>query len=178
MPERQHLKVERRTVENLAFYDKSGAMAFPPPEGRRSRMVFADWGAAPPERPLTALPEMFQPLARPIGRGDRDNPAGLEDARELLRHHRRILDMLDDLVRGDEVEDRIRERQALQRRLIEDSAAGIRPSHSVRQRNRRDIDAIDTEPRRQASQIGGLDPVPQPASSKLPCAPRGNSSRS
>ena len=88
-------------------------------------MVFPDRSAALAERTSRTLTKMLKPPAGPVGRGDRTNTARLEDAPELAEDDRRIFDVLDDLVRGDVIEHRVRERQPLQRRLVEDGAAAI-----------------------------------------------------
>ena len=148
-----------------AFHDKSGTYEFAAPKGWGPCMVFTDWSAAPAKRPLYTLAQMFRPPARAIGHGDRTNAAGLQDTRELAKNHRRILYVLDDLVRGDVIEDRICKRQSFQHRLVEPGLSRIGSRHRPGQRHRRDIDAMDPEPGRQPLQICRLDPVPQPASS-------------
>src|SRR3984893_1975195 len=142
----EELELERGAVKDPALDDEPGATELAAPERGRSRVVGPDRCAATAEEPHHPLPQMIDPQAGAIGGGDYANSTRLQHPAELARHHRRIFDMLDHLMRGDVVENRIGKWQAFQRRLIKRRIAGLRFRNSLRQGDPGDVDALDAEP--------------------------------
>src|ERR1700730_18027565 len=153
----EELELERGAVKDLALHDNPGATEWRAPDRGRSRMVGPDRCAPPAEEPHPPLPQVIDPQAGAIGGGDYANSTRLQHPAELAHHHRRIFDVLDHLMRGDVVENRIGKRQAFQRRLIKRRIAGLRLRDSARQGNRGDVDALDAEPGGLPLQVDGLD---------------------
>src|SRR6266851_2669365 len=114
----EELELERGAVEDLPLDDEPGAAELAPPERGRPSMVGPDRCAATAEEPHYPLPHMIDPQAGAIRGGDYANSTRLQHPAELAHHHRRIFDVLDHLMRGNVVENRIGKRQALQCRLI------------------------------------------------------------
>src|SRR5262249_2132502 len=108
------------------------------PETWRARMVFADWSSAAPQQAHKALTQMLDPPARAIWGGDGTDAARLQDAQEFCQYDRRVLNVLDDLVRAEGVETLRGERQLLQRRLMkaEPRCAALRRRRAARRRRR------------------------------------------
>src|SRR6266568_4812467 len=129
----EELELERGAVEDLVLDDQPGASELAAPERGRPRMVGPDRSAPPAEEPHHPLPQMIDPQAGAVGGGDYANSAWLHYPAKLAHHHRRIFDVLDHLMRGNVVENRIEKRQALQCRLIKRRIAGLRFRNSARQ---------------------------------------------
>src|SRR5271169_1162380 len=147
----EKLELEGGAIEDLPLDDEPGATELAPPVRGRPRMVGPDRRAASTEKPHYPLPQMIEPQAGAIGGGDYANSTRPQHSAQLAHNDRWIFDMLDHLVRGDVVENRVGKRQALERRLIKHSVTRFRPGDSAGQCDRGDVDPVD-------SQSGGQPP--------------------
>ena len=153
---------ERGAVEHPSLDGEAGTLELAPPEAGGAGMVLADRRAAIAAEAGKPLADMLDPEARAVGGGDDANPARLQHPVKLGEDDRRVLDMLDDLVRADIVEDAGGERHRLQRRLEEPRALGDAVGGGLSQPQRRDVDPEIAQPRHDPRELTRL--VPRAAS--------------